>query len=116
MIHGAKDAYIGPEIARQLFVLAGEPKDLWIVPGAKHNRCREVDPDAYAARIESFLQQYAPRTLATGLERGDDGSPTHPGELPATALAEPTSAPVARSAMAAPAGSHSGDLAAFLSG
>ena len=41
MIHGEKDAYISPTIARELFVRAGEPKELWIVPNAKHNRCRD---------------------------------------------------------------------------
>ena len=61
MIHGGKDAYIGPEIARALFAHAGEPKDLWIVPGAKHNRCREVQPEAYRERVAGFLAQYGPR-------------------------------------------------------
>ncbi len=61
MIHGAKDAYIGPEIARTLFAEAREPKELWIVPKAKHNRCREVDPQAYASRVGTFLERYAPR-------------------------------------------------------
>lgn len=61
MIHGAKDAYIGPEIARQLFAEAREPKEMWIVPGAKHNRCREVQPEAYAERITTFLGRVAPR-------------------------------------------------------
>lgn len=61
MIHGAKDAYIGPDIARKLFARAGDPKDHWIVPGAKHNRCREVQPVAYAERISNFLKLYAPR-------------------------------------------------------
>lgn len=42
MIHGEKDSYIGPDIARGLFAAAGDPKELWIVPKAKHNRCREV--------------------------------------------------------------------------
>ena len=42
MIHGEKDAYIGPEIAEELFRLAGAPKELWVVPKAKHNRCREI--------------------------------------------------------------------------
>jgi pimeloyl-ACP methyl ester carboxylesterase len=61
MIHGAKDAYIGPEIARLLFAEAREPKELWIVPGAKHNRCREVQPEAYAEQVASFLGKHAPR-------------------------------------------------------
>jgi fermentation-respiration switch protein FrsA (DUF1100 family) len=61
MIHGAKDAYIGPEIARMLFAEAREPKELWIVAGAKHNRCRQVQPEAYAERVAAFLGQCAPR-------------------------------------------------------
>jgi fermentation-respiration switch protein FrsA (DUF1100 family) len=61
MIHGGKDAYIGPEIARLLFAEAREPKELWIVPGAKHNRCREIQPENYAERISSFLGRVAPR-------------------------------------------------------
>ncbi|SIO04229.1 Serine aminopeptidase, S33 [Singulisphaera sp. GP187] len=61
MIHGGKDAYIGPEIARLLFAEAREPKELWIVPGAKHNRCREVQPESYAERVSSFLGRVAPR-------------------------------------------------------
>jgi pimeloyl-ACP methyl ester carboxylesterase len=61
MIHGEKDAYIMPDIARKLFALASEPKELWIVPKAKHNRCREVAPDQYLERVSAFLRKYAPR-------------------------------------------------------
>jgi hypothetical protein len=61
MIHGGKDAYIGPAIAERLFDLAQPPKEKWIVPGAKHNRCREVRPEEYAARLLSFLDRFAPR-------------------------------------------------------
>jgi len=78
MIHGAKDAYIGPEIAERLWAEAGEPKELWIVPGAKHNRCREVDAVGYAGRIESFLARYAPRGLPAGEVPADTGSPAAP--------------------------------------
>lgn len=60
-IHGAQDVYIGPEIARALFEHAREPKELWLVPAAKHNRCRECEPEAYAARITRFLKEHAPR-------------------------------------------------------
>ncbi len=61
MIHGEKDVYIGPDIALDLFSRAGEPKDVWMVPGAKHNRCREIDPNAYQDRIVAFCLRYAPR-------------------------------------------------------
>ena len=60
-IHGAKDAYIGVDIARKLFDRAGDPKELWIVDGAKHNRCREREPVAYAARVAGFVGRSAPR-------------------------------------------------------
>ena len=61
MIHGGKDAYIGPAIAERLFMLARPPKEKWIVAGAKHNRCREKQPAAYVDRVRRFLGQYAPR-------------------------------------------------------
>ncbi len=60
-IHGARDAYIGPEIARAFSAYARQPKEMWLVPEAKHNRCRECEPEAYPERLRSFLQQYAPR-------------------------------------------------------
>lgn len=66
MIHGEKDAYIGPEIARALFAHAREPKELWIVPGAKHNRCREVEPESYRERVTAFFRRSSPRRLASG--------------------------------------------------
>jgi pimeloyl-ACP methyl ester carboxylesterase len=116
MIHGAKDAYIGPEIAERLFAEAREPKELWIVPGAKHNRCRDVDPDAYAGRIESFLGKYAPRCPASETEyAGDDSasrtSPRSRSEPGATEAPSGTRAPVA-----APAAARSGGLTASVSG
>lgn len=60
-IHGQKDAYIGVAIAEGLFRLGGQPKELWVVPAAKHNRCRDKDPQAYAARVLDFVSRCAPR-------------------------------------------------------
>jgi pimeloyl-ACP methyl ester carboxylesterase len=116
MIHGAKDAYIGPEIARKLFAEAGVPKELWIVPGAKHNRCREVAADAYAVRLESFLGTFAPRCPASAA----DGAA---GELSARTTPPPHSeveaaantTPVPRGPLARPAAALSGGLAASVS-
>jgi pimeloyl-ACP methyl ester carboxylesterase len=98
MIHGGKDTYIGPEIARQLFELAEEPKDLWIVPGAKHNRCREVDAQVYASRVEAFFRSAGPRGPLAPVP-----APTPapaPGIEPAPAT-ESTETPDARVPMAA---------------
>jgi pimeloyl-ACP methyl ester carboxylesterase len=61
MIHGAKDTYIGPAIAKKLFRLAGNPKELWLVPKAKHNRCREIAGRAYYDRLADFFLANAPR-------------------------------------------------------
>ena len=61
MIHGEKDAYIGPEIAQDLFRRGKAYKELWLVPEAKHNGCREADPQGYMARTLSFLERFAPR-------------------------------------------------------
>jgi pimeloyl-ACP methyl ester carboxylesterase len=61
MIHGEDDAYISAVIARRFFDKAREPKQLWMVPSAKHNRCREIDPEAYRQHVIEFVQRYAPR-------------------------------------------------------
>ncbi len=60
-IHGDRDVYIGTDIAQDLFAWAREPKEQWLVAGAKHNRCREIAPEAYARRLASFVDRYAPR-------------------------------------------------------
>lgn len=60
-IHGARDAYIGPDIARDLVSRATGPAELWLVPDAKHNRCREVVPELYRERLTRFYTRFAPR-------------------------------------------------------
>jgi pimeloyl-ACP methyl ester carboxylesterase len=61
LIHGERDAYISPDIAQSFFDQAREPKEMWLVKDAKHNRCRECQPEAYAVRIVEFLDRFAPR-------------------------------------------------------
>jgi pimeloyl-ACP methyl ester carboxylesterase len=61
MIHGQRDTYVTLDVARGLFECGNGPKELWLVPDAKHNRCRECDPAAYAARLVGFLERFAPR-------------------------------------------------------
>ena len=85
MIHGEKDAYIGTSIARTLFAEASEPKELWIVPKAKHNRCREMGPEAYSARVIDFLRRFAPRRQLDQVESSNSG-------LVSDRLADPTQA------------------------
>lgn len=67
-IHGGRDVYIGPDIAREFFALASEPKELWIVPDAKHNRSRETEPESYARRLGEFVDRNAPRRPLADVE------------------------------------------------
>jgi pimeloyl-ACP methyl ester carboxylesterase len=36
IVHGDNDAYFPPEHARQLYAAAGEPRELWLLPGMGH--------------------------------------------------------------------------------
>jgi pimeloyl-ACP methyl ester carboxylesterase len=67
MIHGERDTYISPVIAEGLFRCASGPKELWLVPDAKHNRCRDREPEAYAARILDLVDRFAPRRPVTAV-------------------------------------------------
>ncbi|NIA07238.1 MAG: alpha/beta fold hydrolase [Actinobacteria bacterium] len=57
-IHGKKDGYIKPEQAMRIYEQAREPKFIWIVPKAKHNRSVEVTPQLYAQRTTAFFRKY----------------------------------------------------------
>ncbi|MCZ6700982.1 MAG: alpha/beta hydrolase [bacterium] len=57
-IHGERDTYIDISLTQQLFAEAGEPKALWIVPGARHNEGLVAAPDAYQERVSSFFRRY----------------------------------------------------------
>jgi pimeloyl-ACP methyl ester carboxylesterase len=64
MIHGEADTYIKPDMARALFQLAGGPRELWLVPGAKHNQALHVAGEEYRQRVLHFFE----RTLADEAE------------------------------------------------
>jgi pimeloyl-ACP methyl ester carboxylesterase len=96
-IHGEKDTYIGPEIARTLFEHAREPKELWIVPNAKHNRCRDLEPDVYRLRVIDFFRRYAPRRLPAESATSDPAQLDPEEAMAATYAAdEHLAAPVVR--------------------
>src|SRR5262245_26465905 len=58
MIHGEADSYIKLEMARALFRRARGPKDLWAVPGAKHNQAIAFAGPEYARRVVAFFDQH----------------------------------------------------------
>jgi pimeloyl-ACP methyl ester carboxylesterase len=55
MIHGEKDNYVAPHIARQLFDCAEQPKQFWLVPGARHNGAIQAAASVYAQRLVEFF-------------------------------------------------------------
>src|SRR5207237_767607 len=57
MIHGDADTYIKPDMARALFNLADGPRDLWLVPAAKHNQALHVAGEEYRQRVLRFFER-----------------------------------------------------------
>jgi len=59
MIHGGADTYIRPEMAQALFERANaSPKELWIVPKAKHNQAHTVNEAEYHAKLVAFFDRH----------------------------------------------------------
>ncbi len=74
IVHGDKDHYFPPEHARQLYMAAGEPKELWLVPGMGHaeSACGQELVD----RVGRWVDQVTVRAR-------DDAGPPAPEETPA---------------------------------
>ncbi len=56
IIHGEDDDIVPVRHASLLFKAAGEPKQLWVAPGAHHVGARDLYPDEYANRVDAFLR------------------------------------------------------------
>lgn len=70
-IHGEKDSYLPVDQSRRLYALASQPKQLWVVPGARHNQAAVLHPDEYARITVSFFNRY----LDDGAQSADLHSP-----------------------------------------
>ena len=74
LIHGEADAYIKPEMAKALYERAKGPKELWVVPKAKHNQALHVAGDDYHRRVVEFFDknlggiQQEPELLPAGAD------------------------------------------------
>ncbi|MDH3251560.1 MAG: alpha/beta hydrolase [Ignavibacteria bacterium] len=55
IVHGTADDRIDYRYSEQLFTNTGEPKELWLIPGAKHNDMTEVGGEEYQRRILNFF-------------------------------------------------------------
>ncbi|MFH1723178.1 MAG: alpha/beta fold hydrolase [Elusimicrobiota bacterium] len=56
-IAGEKDALMPLSEVRALHDMAGEPKEIWVVPEATHGRCQEFAPEEYARRVLDFFRK-----------------------------------------------------------
>ena len=63
IVHGDKDHYFPPEHARQLYMAAREPKELWLIPGMGHaeSSCSQALVD----RISRWVDQASARAGRT---------------------------------------------------
>jgi len=57
LIHGERDGLIPVENARRLFEAAGQPKELWVVPGAGHVGAFDAAGDEYRDRVVAFFEK-----------------------------------------------------------
>jgi len=55
IVHGEQDHYFPPEHARQLYMAAREPKELWLLPGVGH--AESACSDDLADRIARWVDQ-----------------------------------------------------------
>ena len=55
VMHGLDDETISPADSQAIFAAAGEPKELWLIPGAEHSEGATVAPDEYRRRIVAFF-------------------------------------------------------------
>lgn len=55
LVGGELDPTCAPSMSRALYAAAGEPKELWIVPGAHHGHYADVAAAEYEARLIGFF-------------------------------------------------------------
>jgi fermentation-respiration switch protein FrsA (DUF1100 family) len=69
IIHGTADEIVPIRHAHTLFKAAGEPKDLWIVPDARHVEARDLMPEAYFERVAGFMSEALATANAVAVTR-----------------------------------------------
>jgi uncharacterized protein len=57
-IHSLKDSIVDPHDASLLYAAAGEPKELWFVPGVDHCGAYFADRATYTAKVIGFFEQH----------------------------------------------------------
>ncbi len=57
VIGGANDRLMTPDDVKKVFSAAHEPKQLWMVPDARHAKCREAAGREYDTRVIAFFRE-----------------------------------------------------------
>src|ERR1700740_1699982 len=70
IVHGDQDPYFPPEHARQLYMAAREPKELWLLPGMGHAESGATDD--LTARTARWVDEPTARTLTTTTTSADE--------------------------------------------
>ena len=70
IVHGDQDIYFPPDHGQQLYDAAGEPKELWLIPGFGHAE-RHTD-DALVDRIAAWADKASAVTQAEGTPRAEE--------------------------------------------
>jgi fermentation-respiration switch protein FrsA (DUF1100 family) len=78
LIHGGDDTYIRPEMARKLYEKAREPRDFWVVEGAKHNQALHTSGEEYRRRVLDFFEKHL--AAGPGPEKGEANGSDHAEE------------------------------------
>lgn len=60
LVHGEADATVPPSNAEQIFAAANPPKELWLIPGARHDNMWDVGGEEYRRRIVEFFEHHIP--------------------------------------------------------
>ena len=79
-MHGDQDHYFPPEHARQLYMAAREPKELWLVPGMGH--AEAACSSELVDRIGGWVDQVTARPGHVAGAPEETGPPS-PQEAPA---------------------------------
>jgi pimeloyl-ACP methyl ester carboxylesterase len=78
IVHGDKDRYFPPEHARQLYMAAREPKELWLLPGMGHaeSACSQDLVD----RIGRWIDQATLPTRTASAQVAEPGQESSPAD------------------------------------
>jgi fermentation-respiration switch protein FrsA (DUF1100 family) len=80
------DALISWRQSVRLYEAAGDPKELYVVEGARHAEALAVDPEGYRSRVLDFLERHLVLGAGTGPSvHGGTASRTYNPDRPTTA-------------------------------